>query len=106
MEAVLVDKTSAEWNALLVQAGVPCGPVYRYEQVIDDPQAQHRQMAVEVEHPRAGRMTITNTPLKLSRTPGSVRLPAPMLGQHTDHILRHLGYDETAIARYHAEGVV
>ncbi|HEY7492043.1 MAG TPA: CoA transferase [Candidatus Tectomicrobia bacterium] len=106
MEAVLVDKTSAEWNALLVQAGVPCGPVYRYDQVFDDPQAQHRQMAVEVEHPRAGRMTITNTPLKLSRTPGSVRLPAPMLGQHTDHILRHLGYDETAIARYHAEGVV
>jgi crotonobetainyl-CoA:carnitine CoA-transferase CaiB-like acyl-CoA transferase len=106
MEAVLADKTSAAWNDLLVQAGVPCGPVYRYDQVFDDPHVQHRQMAVAVEHPRAGRITLTNTPLKLSRTPGSMRLPAPMLGQHTDAILRHLGYAEATIARYHAEGVV
>jgi formyl-CoA transferase len=106
MESVLAQKTTAEWNALLVQAGVPCGPVYRYDQVFDDPHVQHRQMAVEVDHPRAGPMTITNTPLKLSTTPGSVRLPAPTLSQHTDTILRRLGYDEATIARYHAEGVV
>jgi crotonobetainyl-CoA:carnitine CoA-transferase CaiB-like acyl-CoA transferase len=80
--------------------------VYRYDQVFHDPQVQHRRMAVDVEHPRAGRMTITNTPLKLSRTPGSVRLPAPVLGQHTAEILRRLGYDEAAIATYQAEGVV
>jgi formyl-CoA transferase len=106
MEAALVHKTSAEWHDLLVAAGVPCGPVYRYDQVFDDPQVQHRQMAVDVEHPKAGRMTITNSPLKLSRTPGQVRLPAPTLSQHTDDILRTLGYDADTIATYHAEGVV
>jgi formyl-CoA transferase len=106
MEAVLTQKTTAAWNDLLVAAGVPCGPVYHYDQVFSDPQVRHRQMAVEVDHPKAGRITITNTPLKLSRTPGQVRLPAPTLGQHTDEILRRLGYDEAAIATYHAEGVV
>ena len=106
METVLAHKPTTEWHALLVAAGIPCGPVYRYDQVFDDPQVQHRHMAVEVEHPNAGRMTITSSPLKLSKTPGAVRAPAPVLGQHTDDILRRLGYDETTIATYHAEGVV
>ncbi len=106
MEAVLVHKTSMEWNDMLSAAGVPCGPVYRYDQVFQDPHVQHRQMAVEVDHPKAGRMTITNTPLKLSQPPGSVQIPAPTLGQHTDAILSRLGYDDTTMAHYHAEGVV
>jgi formyl-CoA transferase len=106
MEAALRHKTSAEWNDLLAAAGVPCGPVYRYDQVFADPHVQHRQMAVAVEHPKAGHITITNTPLKLSKTPGQVRLPAPTLSQHTDEILRRLGYDEATLEQYHAEGVV
>jgi formyl-CoA transferase len=106
MEAVLAHKTSAEWNGLLAAAGVPCGPVYRYDQVFADAHVKHRQMAVAVEHPKAGQITITNTPLQLSKTPGRVRLPAPTLGQHTNDILRRLGYDEATMAQYHAEGVV
>lgn len=106
MEAALVHKTSHEWNDILAAAGVPCGPVYRYDQVFTDPQVQHRQMAVDVEHATAGRLTITNTPLKLSATPGRVRLPAPVLGQHTDDILRRLGYDQATIAHYHDDGVI
>jgi len=106
MEAALAHKTSAEWHDMLVAAGIPCGPVYGYDQVFDDPHVQHRQMAVEVEHPRAGRLTLTSSPLKLSQTPGSVRTPSPMLGQHTDDILRRLGYDEATITTYHAAGVV
>jgi crotonobetainyl-CoA:carnitine CoA-transferase CaiB-like acyl-CoA transferase len=106
MEAVLEHKTTTEWNALFVAEGIPCGPVYRYDQVFDDPQVQHRQMAVTIEHPKAGELTITNTPLKLSKTPGRVRTPSPTLGQHTDEILCHLGYDAATIATYHAEGVV
>ena len=106
MEAALAHKTSVEWNDILSAAGVPCGPVYGYDQVFDDPHVQHRQMAVEVEHPKAGRMTITNTPLKLSKTPGRVRLPAPVLSQHTDEILSRLGFDDATVAQYHDEGVV
>ncbi|MDZ7379522.1 MAG: CoA transferase, partial [candidate division KSB1 bacterium] len=66
LEAVLGQQTSAAWHDLLVAAGIPCGPVYRYDQVFDDPQVKHRQMAVEVVHPRAGRLTLTGSPLKLS----------------------------------------
>jgi crotonobetainyl-CoA:carnitine CoA-transferase CaiB-like acyl-CoA transferase len=106
MEAALLHKTSSEWNDLLAAAGVPCGPVYRYDQVFEDPHVKHRQMAIAVEHPKAGHITITNTPLKLSKTPGQVRLPAPILSQHTDEILRRLGYDEATLGQYHAEGVV
>ena len=106
MEAALAHKTALEWNDILATAGVPCGPVYRYDQVFEDAQVQHRQMAVEVDHPTAGRITITNTPLKLSKTPGHVRTPAPTLSQHTDEVLRQLGYDDATIAQYYAEGVV
>ncbi len=106
MEAALAHKTALEWNDILAAAGVPCGPVYRYDQVFEDAQVQHRQMAVEVDHPTAGRITITNTPLKLSKTPGHVRMPAPTLSQHTDEVLRQLGYDDATIAQYYAEGVV
>ncbi|MEE8302935.1 MAG: CaiB/BaiF CoA-transferase family protein [Candidatus Tectomicrobia bacterium] len=106
LEAALVHKTSAEWHDLLIAAGVPCGPVYSYDQVFDDPHVQHRQMAVEVDHPKAGPITMTNTPLKLSQTPGSVRLPAPILSQHTDDILHRLGYDDATIANYRAQEVI
>ena len=106
MKAALAHKTSVEWNDMLSAAGVPCGPVYGYDQVFDDPQVQHRQMAVEVKHPKGGRMTITNTPLKHSKTPGRVRLPAPVLSQHTDEILSRLGFDDATIMQDHDEGVV
>ncbi len=78
IETVLARKSAAEWHTLLVQAGVPCGPVYRYDQVFDDPHVKYRQMAVEVEHPKAGRMTMVSSPLKLSCTPGGVRTAAPL----------------------------
>ncbi|MCZ6874998.1 MAG: CaiB/BaiF CoA-transferase family protein [bacterium] len=106
IETALSCKTSAQWHDLLVAAGVPCGPVYGYDQVFDDPQVQHRQMAVNIDHPKAGPITITNTPLKLSQTPGQVRIPAPTLSQHTEEILKRLGYDDETIATYQAEQVV
>lgn len=106
MECALVHKTSAEWNDILSAEGIPCGPVYRYDQAFHDPHVQHREMAVEVDHPKAGAITITNTPLQLSKTPGKVRLPAPVLSQYTDDILARLGYDEATISQYHEEGVV
>jgi formyl-CoA transferase len=106
IEAALAVRTSAQWHDDFIAAGIPCGPVYRYDQVFADPQVQQRAMAVEIEHPKAGRTTITGTPLKLSRTPGSVRSPAPALGQHTDAVLLELGYDADTIATLHRDGVV
>lgn len=106
IETALAGRTSNEWHDLLIDNGIPCGPVYRYDQVFGDPQVRHRGMAVDIDHPRAGRTTITGTPLKMSLTPATVRTPAPTLGQHTDDVLRELGYDDATIAGLHRDGAV
>ena len=85
---------------------MPAGPVLTCDQVFADPHVAARAMAVEVEHPRAGATRVLGIPLKLSATPGSIRRPAPTLGQHTDEILGELGYDAAAIRDLHARGVV
>jgi formyl-CoA transferase len=106
IEHALAVKTSAQWHDLLIAAGIPCGPVYRYDQVFEDRQVQHRAMAVDIDHPKAGRTTITGTAMKLSRTPGTIRRPAPMLGEHTDEVLAELGYDAAAMADLRRLGVI
>ncbi|MEK7714610.1 MAG: CoA transferase, partial [candidate division NC10 bacterium] len=81
-------------------------PILTYDQVFADPHVKAREMAVEVDHPKAGRTRVLGIPFKLSRTPGAVRRPAPTLGQHTDEVLRELGYDEATIADLRARKVV
>lgn len=70
------------------------------------PQAQARGMAVSVDHPRLGPIRQVGVPFKPSATPASIRTAPPLLGEHSDEVLAALGYDESAIARLRAEGVV
>ncbi len=106
LEARFRTAPTAVWLERLEAAGVPAGPILTYDQVFADPHVQHRQMVVEVEHPRAGKTRVLGIPIKFSDTPGEVRRPAPMLGQHTEEVLRELGYDDQAIADLRARGVV
>jgi len=99
-------KTTAEWLKILEQAGVPCGPVYNMEQAYNDPQVLSRDMLVEIEHPVAGLIKNIGIPVKLSDTPGSIRRPAPSLGQHTDEILAQFGYTQQESGSYKASGIV
>ncbi len=99
-------KPSAEWIAILNEAGVPSGPIYRVDQVFADPQVRHVGAAAPVPHPKLGDIRIVNQPVKLSRTPAALVAATPERGAHTDEILRELGYADADIARLRASRVI
>lgn len=99
-------KTTAQWTEVFDAAGVPCGPILTIAQVFSDPHVLHRGMLQNVDHPTVGRIKQTGLPVKLSQTPGRIRSAPPTLGQHTDAILRELGFDPAAIASLRKEHVV
>lgn len=88
LDTVFPTKTVDEWIEALEGAGIPCGPINTIDRVVNNRQVQAREMIVEVEHPVAGKLKMTGVPIKLSETPGSVDTPAPLLGQHTEEILK------------------
>jgi crotonobetainyl-CoA:carnitine CoA-transferase CaiB-like acyl-CoA transferase len=100
-------KTYEEWEAILLPAGVPMGAVNTLDAAIAHPQVAARHAIVESTHPVAGTVKMTAPPVRMSETPGSVRSPAPLLGQHTEQVLRErLALDDTEIARLRQDGVI
>jgi crotonobetainyl-CoA:carnitine CoA-transferase CaiB-like acyl-CoA transferase len=90
LQEVLGQKPTAYWVDLLNTAGVPVGPVQTYDEVFVDPQAVAREMVAKIDHPTAGPMRTLGIPVKLSETPGALRRPAPLLGEHTEEVLAEL----------------
>ncbi|MGZ5120941.1 MAG: CoA transferase, partial [Burkholderiales bacterium] len=72
--------------------GVPAAPVNTVGRVVEDKQVIAREMIVKQQHPTAGEISVVGVPVKLSETPGSIRTPAPLLGEHTDEVIGALGY--------------
>lgn len=106
LEEIFQGRTTAEWGETLEAAGVPSGPIYLMSDLFRDPQVLHRQMAVEMQHPTAGRIWQTGLPVKFSATPGRLASPPPVLGEHTEGILAELGYDRAAIAALREAGAI
>lgn len=106
LEEIFVCERTAHWLEILEKAGVPSGPIYNLSEVYSHPQVQARNMVVEIEHPTAGTVKNIGIPVKLSETPGAIRMPAPTLGQHTDELLVAFGYAEADIRRFRKNGVV
>jgi formyl-CoA transferase len=104
---VLRSKPSGFWVDELNKAGVPCGPINTIDQVFADPQVKHLGIRRPVDHPKLGTYDIVGQPIHMSAFPRPERLrPTPDQGQHTDEVLRELGYEAGAIKELHGKGVV
>jgi crotonobetainyl-CoA:carnitine CoA-transferase CaiB-like acyl-CoA transferase len=106
LKQIFLTRTRDDWFELLTRNDVPAGKVYTTDEVFDDPQVLHRQMVIEVEHPTLGKIKQVGIAPKLSSTPGQVRSLSPLPGEHTDEILRGLGYKPEEIENLRRQGVV
>ena len=104
---IFLQRDTAAWMTLLIDAGVPCAPVQTIDQVFHAPQVIAREMVVEIPHPTAGTLRMAGLPVKFSGTPASIRLAPPLLGQHTAEVLRSwLRLDDSAIDDLKSKGVI
>ena len=107
LQEAFLAKSYEEWEAILMPAGVPMGAINTLDAVVGHPQVAARGALVESTHPVAGTVRMTAPPVRMSETPGTVRSPAPLLGQHTQEVLRQrLGLSDDQIARLASSGVI
>jgi crotonobetainyl-CoA:carnitine CoA-transferase CaiB-like acyl-CoA transferase len=107
LNEIFVKRTTREWVEALEAAGVPNGPINNLEQVFQEPQAVARGLRMEMQHPLAGNISLIRSPMRFSATPIEHKVPPPLLGQHTDEILRGmLGCSDEDIAKLRADGAI
>lgn len=99
-------ESTSHWVEVVTAAGVPCGPINRVSQVVDDPQVLARNMIVKVPHPKVPGLRVPNSPMKLTATPPSIRRPPPLLGEHNEEVLTECGYGPDEIANLREKGVI
>jgi crotonobetainyl-CoA:carnitine CoA-transferase CaiB-like acyl-CoA transferase len=104
--AITRHRTSVDWIDALNKAGVPSGPIYKMNEVFADPQVKHLAMTRVVSHAVLGDTEVVGQPIELSRTPWSIRSASPEPGEHTDTVLKELGYGGNEIAALRAAKVV
>ncbi len=106
LQAAMIKNDKAHWTARFEEGGVAGGPIYKMDEVFADPQVQYNKMAVPVTIPGVGDVALVNQPVRLSRTPHEIRSITPDCGEHTDDILRELGYKDGDIADLRKRNVV
>lgn len=88
LQEILLERSFEEWEALMLKNGIPVGAINNIKDLVEHPQVKARGSLVEMEHPRAGKVKIVGVPIRMSRTPGSIRTPSPKLGEHTVEVMR------------------
>jgi crotonobetainyl-CoA:carnitine CoA-transferase CaiB-like acyl-CoA transferase len=106
IEAVTQTNTTAHWVDRLNSAGVPCGPIYKVDEMFADPQVKHLGIAQTLNGGNRGEVAYVGQPFGLSRTPSAIVAHPPALGEHTDEVLREMGYDQAAIDDLRARQVI
>lgn len=104
---IFLSKTTDEWIELLDEAGIPVGRVRNVDEVFANPQVEPRHMRLEVEHPKLGTLPLAGNPIKLTEAGEREHRPPPMLGEHTESVLKErLGMDDDALRRLRENGVL
>ena len=106
MQEVLAGATTAEWLERLDAEDVPCAPILTRAELLNHPQLAANELVVESTHPHAGPMRQPRHAARFDATPAELRLPAPLLGEHTDEVLGELGLDPDAVAALRRAGVL
>ena len=90
LKSIFITRNVNEWLAALEEAEIPCGPIQNFEQVFSMPNVKERGMLVKMDHPTIGELSLVGSPLKMSETPIEYRFPPPLMGEHTEDVLREL----------------
>jgi formyl-CoA transferase len=107
LEKVFRTRDAAEWLELFQSVGLPCGPINSIPDVFDHSQAEDRDLILEAEHPSVGPVRFPGFPYKLSKTPASLRMPPPRLGEHTEEVLVEVaGYSPAEVSQLYEWGVL
>ncbi len=106
IEAITVTKTTEEWLDIMLGLDLWVAKVNDQNEVENDPQVIHNNTFVEVEHPKAGKVKVTNVPFTMSETPGQIKRPSPMIGEHGADILEEIGYDKEAIESLISKNII
>jgi crotonobetainyl-CoA:carnitine CoA-transferase CaiB-like acyl-CoA transferase len=104
--ARIAERPSGEWLRILRSAGVPCGPINTVPEALSDPQVVERGAVISIKHPLLGAIRVLGNPIHLSETGVTYRRHPPRLGEHTDEILRELGYDARGIDHLKQAGAI
>jgi CoA:oxalate CoA-transferase len=106
IEDVLTRATVDEWIQCFTALGLACDPIQSLDQMMEDPQVVARDMIVEKMHPIAGLLKFTGIPIKLSDTPGNIEHLPPEVGEHTEEILKDLGYSNIQITEFRKNHII
>ena len=99
-------ESTEHWVKLIVDAGIPCGPINKVSEVVNNPQVLARNMVVDIPHPEVPDLRVPGPPLKLTSTPPTVRRYPPLLGEHNEEILADAGYNPEQISQLRKKGVI
>ncbi len=100
-------KTTAEWIKILDGYKLWSGPVYTYKDLENDSHVQATNMVASIEHPTIGELRLPNVPIQMTGTPTAIRMPPPLLGEHTNAVLKEiLGYDDDRLSALHSAGAI
>ncbi|MBX6376007.1 MAG: CoA transferase [Acetobacteraceae bacterium] len=105
IQEALMKDTAENWIRRFNEAGVPCGPVYTMDQVFADPQVQHLKLAMPVQHPKLGEITLVRSPMQIVGVEPP-RRPTPERGEHNDEVFREFGFSDEELAALRAKGAV